>query len=134
MKFLRSVRGVTKIDKIRSREIRKELGLKRLRFKLGRERLRWFGHMKRMGTERIPRREFEATEEGKRKVGRPREKWARIIQEDVEKRDELWEHVTKVKLWEDRKGWSRLVELKEEDEEEETLSMASLVSTVSCPR
>jgi hypothetical protein len=56
MKFLRSIAGVTKMDKIRSKEIRKRLSVERLSYKIGKERLRWFGHMKRMDQDRIPRR------------------------------------------------------------------------------
>ena len=59
MKFVRSIAGVSKLDKIKSREIRKQVGVEKLLFKLGRERLRWYGHVKRMGKQRIPRAELE---------------------------------------------------------------------------
>jgi hypothetical protein len=38
MKFLRSVLGVSKMEKIRNNKIRKELGVESLEFKMGRDR------------------------------------------------------------------------------------------------
>ncbi|PSN33468.1 hypothetical protein C0J52_24439 [Blattella germanica] len=38
-------------------------------------RLRWAGHVARMGNERGVRRIFEGNPEGKKPVGRPRMKW-----------------------------------------------------------
>jgi hypothetical protein len=130
MKFLRSVKGVTRMDRIRSRKIRSELNVERLDFKMGRERLRWFGHMKRMDRNRIPRREFETTLLGKRRVGRPREKWSGLIKEDVAAREEIWDAVEEAKLWEDRIKWRELVRRKEEveeDEEDETCLASRLL-------
>lgn len=124
MKFLRSVAGVTKMDRIRSREIRKRLGVERLSFKLGKERLRWFGHMKRMTRDRIPRREYEkSTRAGvKRRVGRPRERWAEQIQWDVENRNESWACVKEEKWWKNREVWKDLVrKVEAENVEEEVM-------------
>jgi hypothetical protein len=118
MKFLRSIRGVTKMDKIRSNEIRSDLGVESLSFKIGRERLRWFGHMKRMDERKITRREFENTAVGRRRVGRPRERWSEKIEEDVERRGK-WSDVKEDKLWENRERWKELVERLEETNEAE---------------
>jgi Reverse transcriptase (RNA-dependent DNA polymerase) len=121
MKFLRSVKGVTKIDKVKSTKIRKELGVERLGFKLGRERLKWFGNMKRMPMKRIPRREFENTVEGRRRVGRPRAKWNGLIKEDLEERKSNWNEMEAKKLWGDKKAWKVLIEKCEEEEENEEI-------------
>jgi hypothetical protein len=135
MKFLRSVKGVTKMEKIRSNEIRNELGVERLGFKMGRERLRWFGHMKRMDERRIVRKEFENTAvERRRRVGRPRERWSEKIKEDISERRGKWSDVDDKKLWEDREQWKEFVERLEEDyaeedeEEEDRIESASGVA------
>jgi len=130
MKFLRSIKGVTKMDRINSKVIRKELGIERLLFKLGRERLRWFGHMKRMGLEMIPRQEYEKSDGEKRRVGRPRGRWRNLIKEDVAARKESWNVLHEVRLWEDKRQWRNLVEQEEEEDDEETLSLAS--SIIDC--
>ena len=121
MKFLRSIAGVTKMDKIRSKEIRKRLGVEQLSYKIGKERLRWFGHMKRMDEGRIPRREYEKSSQAgvKRRVGRPRDRWARQIQCDVEDRNEVWECVREEQWWKNREVWKALVQKEEAESVEE---------------
>jgi hypothetical protein len=119
MKFLRSVKGLTKMDKVKSSKIRKELGVERLGFKLGRERLRWFGQMKRMEEKRIPRREFEATMGGRRRVGRPRSKWIGLVKQDLEERQMDWNKVKEQNLWNEKELWKDVLEKCEVEEESE---------------
>ena len=44
--------------------------------------LRWFGHMKRMEKDRIPKRVYA----GSRSVGRPRKRWIDIVKECLKKK------------------------------------------------
>jgi hypothetical protein len=120
MKFLRSIAGVSKIERKKSKIIRREIGVERLQYRIGRERLRWFGHMKRMEEDRMPRMEYEsAQKEGvKRRVGRPRERWKDQIKRHVEERGESWGTVEEEKWWEDRKVWRAFIEKVEEEVEE----------------
>lgn len=124
MKFIRSMVGISKLERKRSRVIRKECGIERLQYKIGRERLRWYGHMMRMSSERIPKMIFENTEKSgeKRRVGRPRERWQSQIQRNVEERGGEWKKAKEEKWWESRKSWKEFVEQPEgsdSDEEEE---------------
>jgi hypothetical protein len=62
------------MEKIQSNEIRNEMKVEEVGFKMGRERLRWYGNMKRMHKRRIIRKKFENKAVGRRKrVVRPRE-------------------------------------------------------------
>jgi hypothetical protein len=121
MKFLRSIAGVSKIERKKSKIIRREIGVERLQYRIGRERLRWYGHMKRMEEDRMPRMEYEiAQKEGvKRRVGRPRDRWKDQIRRHVEERGESWGTVEEEKWWEDRKVWKTFIEKVEEEVEEE---------------
>jgi hypothetical protein len=121
MKFLRSIAGVSKIERKKSKNIRRELGTERLQYRIGRERLRWYGHINRMEEDRIPRMEYEmAQQEGvTRRVGRPRDRWKNQIRRDVEERGENWCKVEEEKWWEDRKLWKEFIDKVEEYDEEE---------------
>ena len=44
--------------------------------------LRWFGHMKKMEKDRIPKRVYA----GSRSVGRPRKRWIDIVKECLKKK------------------------------------------------
>jgi hypothetical protein len=109
MRFLRSTVGKTRRDRIRNTNIREMLGVEKLGDRMGRTRLRWFGHMKRMTEERMPRRMYEKRIEGRRRRGRPRKRWKETIARDLHTRGESWEHVAETRLWEDRKKWKNLV-------------------------
>jgi uncharacterized Fe-S cluster-containing protein len=55
MRFLRSVKGYTRLDKIRSEVIRKELeisGIKDMRYK---HKQNWINHLERMDNTRLPK-------------------------------------------------------------------------------
>ncbi|KAJ4450096.1 hypothetical protein ANN_01503 [Periplaneta americana] len=47
------------------------------------KRLQWAGHIIKMEKGRIPRRTLEGQYEGKRPVGRPRNRWEDMVQEDA---------------------------------------------------
>ena len=121
MKFIRSMAGISKIEKKRSKDIRKKCGLERLQYKIGRERLRWYGHMMRMDSERIPKMIFENAEKRgeKRRVGRPRERWQSQIQRNAEERGVEWIKIKEEKWWESRKMWKTFVDQPEGEESEE---------------
>ena len=48
MRMLGRITGVTLRDKVKSVDIRKELGVNRIQEKVREMRLRWYGHMQRM--------------------------------------------------------------------------------------
>ena len=52
MRCLRSMAGVTRLDRIRNEEVRRRMGVGReLAAQVDRSVLRWFGHMERMENE-----------------------------------------------------------------------------------
>ena len=79
MSFLRRVAGVSLRDRVRSSAIREELGLEPLLLYLERSQLRWFGHLVRMPTGRLPWEVFQARPVGRRPRGRPRTRWRDYI-------------------------------------------------------
>ena len=68
MKVLRVIRGVTKRDSFRNEKIRDELNLRPLLDSIEEGRLRWYGHVMRMGEERMPKRCLLWNPQGKRPV------------------------------------------------------------------
>ena len=48
MRMLRRIKGTTPRDKVKSVDIRKELGASSIHEKVRQMRLRWYGHMQRM--------------------------------------------------------------------------------------
>lgn len=75
MKFLRSVKGCTILDKIRNDKIREELMIFSLEEKIKNYRYQWAEHVNRMTPERIPRRMMDYRPRGRRHPGRPRKRW-----------------------------------------------------------
>ena len=69
-------------------------------------RLRWAGHIIRMEEERIPKKVFNGNFYTTRPVGRPRTRWADVVQ-----RDAL--HLLEIRGWrrraENRNEWRRLM-------------------------
>jgi len=75
MRFLRSVTGYTRLDKIRSEVTRKELeisGIQDVRLK---HRQNWIIHLERMDDTRLPKHALNYKPRGRRDRGRPRERW-----------------------------------------------------------
>jgi len=74
MRFLRSVTGYTRLDKIRSEVIRKELeisGIQDVRLKY---KQNWINHLERMDT-RLPKHALNYKPRGRRDRGRTRKRW-----------------------------------------------------------
>ena len=75
MRFLRSVTGYTRLDKIRSEVIEKELEISgiqdvRLKFKQN-----WINHLERTDNTRLPKLALNYKPRGRRDRGRPRKRW-----------------------------------------------------------
>ena len=73
--FLGSVKGYTRLDKIRSEVIRKELeisGIQDVRLK---HKQNWINHLERMDNTRLPKHALNYKPRGRRNRGRPRKRW-----------------------------------------------------------
>ena len=78
MRFLRSVTGYTRLGKIRSEVLRKELeisGIQDVRLKY---KQNWISHLERTDNTRLPKHSLNYKPRGRRDRGRPRKRWQRV--------------------------------------------------------
>jgi len=72
MNFSPGMAGFSLRDRVRSSDIRRELGVVPLLLRVKRSQLRWFGHLISMPPRRLPFEVFWARPTGRRPRGRPR--------------------------------------------------------------
>jgi hypothetical protein len=72
MRFLRSVKGYTRLDKIRSEVIRKELEISGIQEVSTEHKQNWIIHLERIDSTRLPKHSFNYKPRGERYRGRPR--------------------------------------------------------------
>jgi hypothetical protein len=75
MRFLRSVKGYTRPDKIRSEVIRKELKISGVQKVKSKYIPNWINHLERMDNTRIPKHALNYKPRWRRDRARPRERW-----------------------------------------------------------
>ena len=76
MKYLRSLVGVSRMDRVRKEEVHRRAGIEReLASSADQKVLRWFGHVERMDKYPMPRRVLMAEVRGGRVRGSPRLGW-----------------------------------------------------------
>jgi len=75
MRFLRRVTGYTRLDKIRSEVIRKELEISGIQDVRTKYKQNWINHLERMDNTRLPKHALNYTPRGRRDRGRPRKRW-----------------------------------------------------------
>jgi hypothetical protein len=71
MRYLRTVKGCTRLDQIRNEDIRNELGISPLSQNTIEYRNKWKAHLQRMEHTRIPLQAYKYQPSGKRDIGRP---------------------------------------------------------------
>ena len=64
---------------ISSEQLRERLGLDSIEYSIARRQLRWLGHVRRMGPERLPQRMLSAWVAHKRPVGAPQFTYGRTV-------------------------------------------------------
>ena len=109
MKALRLIKGVTRLDRLRNEDIRRDLEVEGILEFVERGQLRWFGHTKRMEEERYPRRFLEWTPQGRRPVGRPKMRWLQNIETGAERRGSSVQELEETRLYDNRQEWRRFV-------------------------
>ena len=76
MKCLRSMTGVSRLDRVRNEVVRARTGVRReLAARVDMNVLRWFGHVERMDNERLLKNVMNAKVDGRSARGRPRFGW-----------------------------------------------------------
>jgi len=78
MRFITSVKGYTRIDKIRSEVIRKELEISGIQDARTKHKQKWINHLERMDNTRLPKHAFNYKPRARRDRGRPRKRWQRV--------------------------------------------------------
>jgi hypothetical protein len=75
MKYLITVKGCTRLDQIKNKDIRKELGIFPLNEKIIEYRNKWKAHLQRMEHAHIPLQAYKYQPPRKRDIDRPRKRW-----------------------------------------------------------
>ena len=78
MRFLRSVKRYTRLDKLRREVIRKELEISGIQDMRAKYKQIWINHLERMDNTRLPEHALNYKPRGKRDRGRPRKRWQRV--------------------------------------------------------
>jgi len=78
MRFLRSVTGYTRLDKIRSKDLRQELEISGIQDVRLEYKQNWINHLERMDNTRLPKYALNYKLRGRRDRGRPRKRWQRV--------------------------------------------------------
>lgn len=107
MKYLRRVKGVTRMDRIRNDRIR-ELDIESIKQTIEENKLKWFGHLVRMNEERPAKLVLEAKVQGKKRRGRPQKTWNMTVAEALRKRNLTWDEARRIAK--DRTKWKKIVQ------------------------
>jgi hypothetical protein len=102
MDVLRRSARKSRIERIKNEHIKEIMGVKEkpdIIEIIERKRLQWYGHVKRMQEERLPKLIMEGTTGERRKRGRPRKTWKDGVRAVMKKR-----HL-ELDQWLNRKEW-----------------------------
>ena len=104
MGYLRSACGVTWRDRWTNERVRRQCGIEVDAIgQVKRKVLQWFGHMERMGSERLTKKVYSSEVQGVRRRGRPRARWKDKVKEYMEEGGLDWEEG--LEMTGDRVGW-----------------------------
>jgi hypothetical protein len=78
MRFLRSVKGYTRLDKIRGEVTGKELEISGIQDVKSKYKQNWINHLERMDNTRLPKHPLNYKPIGRRDRGCPRKRWQRV--------------------------------------------------------
>ena len=110
MKCLRSLVGVSRMDRVRNEEVRMRAGIEwELASRADQRALRWFGHVDRMDDYRMARRVLMAEVSGGRVRGRPRLAWMDGVKVALGNRGMIVEAARQCAK--ERKAWRALVHM-----------------------
>ena len=78
MRFVRNVKGYTRLDKFRSDVIRKELKISGIQDVRSKYKQNWINHLGRMDNTRLPKHALNYKHRGRRDRGLPRKRWQSV--------------------------------------------------------
>ena len=78
MRFVRIVKGYTRLDKIRSEVTRKELEISAIQDVRPKYIQNWINHLEKTDNTRLPKHTLNYKPRGRRDRGRPRRRWQRV--------------------------------------------------------
>ncbi|XP_044744507.1 uncharacterized protein LOC123306527 [Coccinella septempunctata] len=107
MKYLRKVKGITRMHRVRNDLIWEDIGIEPLQDFIEKRQLSWWGHLNRMNHERPARKVWEAKVTGKRRRGRPVTTWDKQMGKIIGERGQTWERARKMTA--NKKEWSKFV-------------------------
>ena len=111
MRVLRMISGVNRWNQwqenISNDRIREDLIVNSVEEAATQARLRWWGHVQRMGEHRLPQQLLNSQLEGKRGRGRPRRRWEDAVGNDLDMKGLSWDEARN--LAGDRGKWRRCV-------------------------
>ena len=106
MCWIRRILGISRLQHIRNVDIRKRAGMQVTAIdRIKARRLRWYGHVSRMDSNRIPFLALHTRGNGVRSRGRPRARWRDGVIEDIKERGLEFAEATS--LTKDRDGWRK---------------------------
>ena len=108
MKTLRTIVHKTRRYRVRNVDVRGAVGVGPMMNKIEMGQLRWLGHLMRMDEDRIARRRWDWTPDGRRSRGRPRKRWRDGIEDVLAKHSmPTIEQLRRDGIFEDRREWIR---------------------------
>jgi len=78
VRFLRSVKGNTRVDKMRSEVITKELKISGIQYLRAKYKQNWINYLERIDNTTLPKHAINYKPRGRRDRGRPRKRWQRV--------------------------------------------------------
>ena len=103
IKMCRLACGHTLRDRVRNDNIRERLNVENITEMCRKARPRWFGHVKRRDQEYVGRKTLEMVPPGRRKRGRPKQRWMDCVNRDMRAIGTTKDEIL------DRTGWRRIV-------------------------
>ena len=112
MSCLRRIAGVSRRDRIRNEDIKRNLSIRRdIIEKVEIRRLRYFGHVSRMEQIRLPYIAMHGRVNGMRGRGRPKKRWLDTVTKDCESRGMTLVEAQRVA--QDRTTWKTILKTSE---------------------
>ena len=109
-RWLRKILHITWRDKVTNEKIRELTQQEKLEDIIRERRLRWTGHVMRVGQDRIAREAVNWVPAlGKRRPGRPPTDWQQTVKQDISRGGVSWEQVPLLAV--DRVAWKELTVL-----------------------